>query len=510
MKRALEVTKEFRIHNRFDLEVRDGRTGKIRQRAYAENIILASLWTRLIRANSTNYFAYIHFGTGTGTLAASRTSLFAHLGTKAAGNAVFSNRITDGYVSYRKSIQLLENEYIGQFLSEVGIAYSSSPSELVTHALLRDMNGNPTVIEKTSTDIITIYATIYLRMPLAGWESGGLKAYFQAVGKPTDSLIDALGYSLLGENVDHQYDRMFFTAGIPPCITGANNGNNPYYSRTYVSIAPTITYDVANKKMTFYARCPAASGNNVDDINSVNLFGGAVYNYSYKYLMLFADLTNPDVYAGTPIIGEALGVGDGIKKDFRTAFPRVNSAVVKVDGAVASGVTIDAIKPATTDITSFMRVLDFDPIQDYAGRTGGTFPGAIGASEKDRGCIFENPLYATFGIEGLYFRGGVLYCSDDLENWTNVGLVEQQYSANYAAINASFRNKRYWKYKSQNYASEMYQFTTLNPTPENVHFATPPAAGEVVTIDYTTPGAGKDANHVFDFSFVLQLGEYTP
>ena len=43
----------------------------------------------------------------------------------------------------------------------------------------------------------------------------------------------------------------------------------------------------------------------------------------------------------------------------------------------------------------------------------------------------------------------------------------------------------------------------------NIHFATPPAAGAVITADYHTPCIAKDENHVFDCSVTIQIGEYT-
>jgi hypothetical protein len=71
------------IHNKFDIEVLDITTGKIRQRAEAYNIVLDSMWTQLL-GFSSSYFSWISFGTGSGTLDKSRTTLFNYLGTKTA------------------------------------------------------------------------------------------------------------------------------------------------------------------------------------------------------------------------------------------------------------------------------------------------------------------------------------------------------------------------------------------------------------------------------------------
>lgn len=65
------------IHNRFDIEVVDATTGKIRQQAMAENVICNQLWTRLFTPDK--YFAYMHFGTGSGTPDIMDTNLFTFL-----------------------------------------------------------------------------------------------------------------------------------------------------------------------------------------------------------------------------------------------------------------------------------------------------------------------------------------------------------------------------------------------------------------------------------------------
>ena len=40
------------IHNRFDVEVVDAKTGKVKQRAQAENVICDFLWTTLLKMST--------------------------------------------------------------------------------------------------------------------------------------------------------------------------------------------------------------------------------------------------------------------------------------------------------------------------------------------------------------------------------------------------------------------------------------------------------------------------
>ena len=45
----IETTVKASIHNRFDIEVVDSRTGKIKQKVQAENVICTNLWTHYLQ-----------------------------------------------------------------------------------------------------------------------------------------------------------------------------------------------------------------------------------------------------------------------------------------------------------------------------------------------------------------------------------------------------------------------------------------------------------------------------
>ena len=141
----MHVNQDVNIHNRFDIEVRDSITGELKQKAIAYNIVLNQMYTRLCAGNS--YFVNIHFGTGTGTPTPERTSLFSHLGTK---SAVTDKLIKAFPVSkWKRKIVLNPEEYVEETITEVGIAYGSSASNLVTHAMLKDSEGNTISITKS-------------------------------------------------------------------------------------------------------------------------------------------------------------------------------------------------------------------------------------------------------------------------------------------------------------------------------------------------------------------------
>ena len=152
MKAKMNVT----LHNRFDIEVRDSVTGELKQKAQAFNIVLDTMWTRL--CGGSTYFVNIAYGTGTGTLAASRTTLFTYLGYKAATDVELVKEVPNA--SWKRKIVLNPEDNVGAVLTEVGISYSAG--SIVTHAMIEDVEGNPISITKTAVDLVTIYATVYV------------------------------------------------------------------------------------------------------------------------------------------------------------------------------------------------------------------------------------------------------------------------------------------------------------------------------------------------------------
>lgn len=143
---------QVNIHNRFDIVKNGEFVGS------AENIILDAMYARLV-ATTHDFFYTIHFGTGSGTPTPERTSLFTYLGAKPAVT-VESVR---AYPTSRwvRKITLNPEEFVGATLTEVGVGYGTGSTTLLTHAMIKDAEGNPLSITKTSLDVIEIYATIF-------------------------------------------------------------------------------------------------------------------------------------------------------------------------------------------------------------------------------------------------------------------------------------------------------------------------------------------------------------
>ena len=144
-KRALEKRPSIKaninasIHNRFDIEVVDAKTGEVKQKAQAENVVCDYLWTQMFKkstSDSTKWFQTILVGDGTGTPSASDTTLFHYLAsyTPAASDDVYRFDKKGHVASITRKVTILETQLVGNELTEVGI--SNATSSTCTHAML--------------------------------------------------------------------------------------------------------------------------------------------------------------------------------------------------------------------------------------------------------------------------------------------------------------------------------------------------------------------------------------
>ena len=301
------------IHNRFDVVKRNIMTGE-ETRYYAENIVLDQMYTRLC-ARST-FFVYIAYGTGTGILAATRTSLFTHKGMAAATTDATSKALPTSW--WRRYITLASESEVGTIITELGVAYGSSSSNLVTHAMLRDMNGNIVSLEKTSLDVLTIYATIYSTFST---EYDGVKI----AGMPDNNPL-----------VNYFTGSSFSTCNF---YTGTYNQDRDEYSGAVnfylaASAAVSWTADTANKKMTTDTKRFGIDSSN-GDIAEVGLGSSAAYG------LLTLKLPDDDIYSGLELEDVTVGTGDGETADFYLPSANVDltTLAVKVDGAANTGFT---------------------------------------------------------------------------------------------------------------------------------------------------------------------------
>lgn len=500
------------LHNRFDIEVIDGVTGELKCGAVAFNIILDALWTRL--SNGFQWFASIAYGSGTGTLAASRVGLFTQISAKTAGTlTVDYTHFPDGYVSFRKQIQIGAGEITGQVLREVGISYDNTANHLMTHALLKDMNGNTVSITVGELDVINIYATVFVRFATAGYEGGGV---FITPIKNSDSILYAIAGC--GENTPlYICQIMYAFMGEPYLLAptalqvGAAEISAGFYQGTINYKVGVCGYTAATKKIL--ARFSLAAGApyrvGTAELNPATVGGWkglafARYNGGNYYLNGLCVRFPNNAKPYCVITDEVIGTGDGATRDYALKFGFIKndgSAVIKVNGAIVdpANYTIDYNKPANNKIGYFLRpVSGTKGVWNHANRTDAWVAGDYE--------IVENPLYLSYGITGLskYFNIRI-DCSNDLVNWVT----------NVSGSLATYKNYRYWRaYATANMDANYPTVTDIissDITPYALHFAVgqAPANGAAITASYRTESICKDVDHVVDIELEITLNEYT-
>lgn len=486
---SVNVDLNASIHNRFDIEVVDAKTGKVKQKAQAFNVICDNLWKALLQGHS--YFQYIHYGTGAGTPSASDTSLFAYLGGASVSKTTkeWVVKADGAYVTGK--IKLDETVAVGETLTEVGIATSSGSTTLCTHAMLQDMNGNPVSILKTETDIITIYATVFLH-----WRNDSETWFICPSYKLNDNTPSGMIGWLLG-------DASTSTSAGSALPTRAAFSDTGSYDGTGAAVYDaTQTYSLENKTITFtYPRLAATKGNTSQILAVILGAHGVSTTVDYLTLPEFVMQVGGDKIPAFTVEGEAIGTGDGLTTDFKTAFSNLDSATIYVDGVVRSDVTIDRSVPFVNDRA---RAGIYPGIYNdgvWALSTTNISSGYMKPSNNvyhpGGGCAY-NTFYATCGVQTVDKN---VLVSNDLLTWTPVAS---------GTVLDELRNYKYWKVDTTSTSDYQYFKVTRTKTDDNnIHFATPPAAGAVITADYVTKTIPKDSNHVYDLEVTIGFGEYT-
>ena len=493
----------FGIHNRFDIEVIDAETGDIKQEAKAYNVICNALWTRLF--DKTAYFQYIHYGSGTGTPSATDTSLFTYVGGQQATDATASIDYASGVCSLRKQIQLAAGTAVGVTITEVGIASGSNTTALCTHAMLQDMNGNRVSITKTATDVINIYATVYVHFNPKGYDGGYIRP---VTCVPTRGLFGFLCGNIV-ELPDRMYQTKTDTVNMQTQSLGAypndaNNGNN------YIGVSSVC--DANNKTITFTV-------NRLDA--SVWNFGGLRYAQLWRYSYGSSNsmwepwcILHPggSWFPYSQIIAEAIGTGDGSTVDYSLEFPFVYDMKVYVDGVETTDFTYDHAPNTATDFHNFMQELHPASTSDnHISRIITDYQQTYPLTR-----VLYNPAYAL-GVRAIYGAPFIeIQASDDLVTWDVVCQAVDTTSGNMVdrEVPTEYAHHKYWKFvDSKNTWNYYIRSAQVKPpasfTGKTLHFNTPPSAGAVITADYKTTSIAKNANNVFDLSVTIQVGEYT-
>lgn len=289
----MKITARCGVRNTFTIHVDNIETGEHREYK-AHNIILNSMWDRLTAFNP--YFVNIHYGQGDGEFNnPARTTLNSFLGTKAAVHVSRSAAYPTS--QWRQMIVLQPDEEVGKTIKEVGIAYGSTESYLLTHAPIQDSEGNPIQLgPKLATEIYTIYADIFVSL----WSDYG--AYFYANG---------LRNYLLGTAT-------MATDQIAVSFVGQDPIDNTYNFDMFAKTS-TRTRNASEKWVQGKVRFEAADYNK--DIRFLH----------WVNMGMQIELPRPDVWEGIEKEGVILGAGDGETTTFAIPNREPKDVTIYVD-----------------------------------------------------------------------------------------------------------------------------------------------------------------------------------
>ena len=516
----MKVDMPVGIRNKFTFHVDDIATGEHKEYE-AFNIVLNSMWSRLV--NFEAFFVNIHFGTGTGAFNdPARTSLYTHLGTKTATTEFQTRALPTS--QWRRKIVLNPEEYVGATITEIGVAYGSTASNLVTHASPKDAEGNPIAIgPKTDTQIITIYADMYF--VLAENMYGGKIKWVTPLANN-----ELLSYLMGGTYPTQQFrvqNNQFFYDGTTTTM--------PSHGQSANILPANWIKDVANKKVTTPApalttRLGASVGNG--DIWGYRLGGGETTGV-FQALLPMAG-----VYGQHPITGEIIGTGDGLNDEFSLkGSPIVNSETIYVNDVALNrdvDYILNPIKKGSIIDWSFLKsptITGSLPVNGEETRDPARImDGNLTSSPPNNGTYYiigvpypiwltvdlrENKRWKIAGLRyytkptGYRFTQAIIQTSNDYVNWTDAATISTNsvtdwQEISFPVIKTSFRYIRLYITAGN---TDLIITEIAFIIGDQITFTTPPPAGSVITADYTVDYIPKDEFHVIDLQAAIQYGE---
>ena len=507
------------IHNRFDVEVVDAKTKKVKQRAQAFNVVCNGLWAALNKTFSVEYytgwFNSIAFGTGSGTPAETDAVLFKQIDKMSGLHATWGCSYEENHVWVRKDISITELMHVGETITEFGIV--DAAGILCTHAMLQDMNGNQISIEKTDTDIINIYATVFIHFPAEVVDGdNGVQVSLSHGGSGRSFLRLLMGWH---ESEYQTYKDLYRV--LPSKGRNFTQGTSTNEKVNTILKVPA-SFDVENRKLTFSGRIAAVNNNIEGGLGWLMLQGSNNYMYtSYESAGLILK-TVPPVFPGSNVVGEAIGTGDGETVDFATKFDFPENAKIYVDGVLQQNVTVDCVPLSHANMGKYFEAIVVHNGEPYVTVNKNSLELDTFTPNKDNigeinksDTIFYNPYY-EYGIKSFaYEASSGVFISDDLETWITIKGSEtgKSHVSGTYTVPEEYKHYRYFRivdaYGNINYKNVMRNFVSESLTGKNIHFANPPAVGAVITADYDTKVVTKDANHVFDLNIVIQLNPYS-
>ena len=224
------------------------------------------------------------------------------------------------------------------------------------------------------------------------------------------------------------------------------------------------------------------------------------YALGYGCLMIRPKTTTLPAFS---LQGESVGTGDGTTTKFKTKFHCPYNAIVYLNGIQASNVTVNKDFCSALTETGINEIL-YNTNAHKLGRPAGTknYNRVTGhGSEAEERTICNAGYDYGHGIAKVKDNAN-LSGSNNGTSWT----VLSAGTGSGSWINLA-QNYKYYKTTDNRKMTEDY-IRVDSSDGYNIIFSTPPAQGDVITIDYTTDYIPKDADHVLDVELTLTFGEW--
>lgn len=489
---------KYDIHNNFVLKLYGG-DGKLKQEAYAENIVLNQAYI------NGSAFSNTYVGSGTGSLDPSRQSLFNITGGNV--NSVKSVNLDVPTSSAAYETTLPAGEATGA-ITEVGLGPHANA--MSTHAFIEDSEGNPITVNKLPSDVLTVKATVYVTVAFEP----------PLLAKPAtpESLASSPVYLLLnnagaGFNIAQRMARFMVSTGAmltDSLEMPANSYNN------FMTMVNT-TIDISSRAASFpLATLPAQQANYG--------FANAIEGDMWYVPLPCADLFPPQRLE--PML---VGVGDGVTVDFACPIPEFveGTEEIRVGGVLLTAgtdYTIDSQGNSILNSTSKYAhsatgMVDdtgagaIIPAYGFMGAARWRQAAQINAANGIATYDFTDPVEVNaFVIKNITGAGGVTfalqYSLDGKATWqtaASVTVPTSPWTNPNPLLTFDPVTAKYWRVTKSPTSSVNI---TANDTffglvGGGITFTTPPANGANITISAEVDRPWKDADRIWQLSAVM-------
>lgn len=495
------------LHNKFSFQLIDS-AGNVKQRGYAENVVVNRYYQKLpVYIEDGPVDRRISLGTGTGTPAVTDTALFNYLIRKNVDTYSAVTPLGNGQYSWTATTTFTENEANGD-LTEVGLCdYYGS---IFTHAMITDSEGHTISIQKTTSDRLTVTATLYLTLT------------FDDNLKYLDKLVYYSRYpsvSAAESNPEQITPRTDCTSIFDYCAGLAGNDSTFHIllakgaSRGW-SVSSDYSYDSTTQTKRYRrARIQSTEYN----MNQTYQIFGIRNAYGIKYF--------PDHTLFPPITLELEQTADGNSGDFNFGIPvLMDDVTVFVDGvqqpsnAYVWGGKDFSLRQAWESqhgdhlVKATEVVYDYDYNNASSPVCGSNYPMFCRTNPKNSPYEVYYDFDTPKAVNHLRHRyegsnqACRLYYSTDNENWT---LAAEVTSGNTSTIyDRSFETitARYWKLNLGTYLPEQYNVDTMQTrfigafdfVQPQLHLNTVPAVGSVIKVVAKSEYPIKNSNWIID------------